>query len=113
MPSSAITRTAASRRTSAAASSSTRACSRRRAPAEPLRRPPHAARASAPRFVPDRLELGDRLQVLGPPGGPLHLDQRVEVEAQAADPEERELDRVRAQLRVPATADDLAEEIDV
>ena len=41
-------------------------------------------------LLPERLELGERLEVLRPPGRPLHANQRVKSEAPAAHAEQIE-----------------------
>src|SRR6202008_2526708 len=63
--------------------------------------------------VADRLQLGNGLEVLGTARGTFHLDQAVEAEEPAVDAECTN-DEARVQPRpIRATADDLAENVEI
>jgi hypothetical protein len=59
-------------------------------------------------FLADGFELGDGLEVLGPAGGALHLDQLVELQTAAAQAEHLELTAVRKERLVSSASRDLA-----
>src|SRR5262245_5696613 len=61
----------------------------------------------------ERFQLGDRFEVLGPSRRALDLDQRLEAEAAAVDSVDLPGHTVGEQLRVRASADDLAKHVHI
>jgi hypothetical protein len=58
----------------------------------------------------NRLQLGDGVEVLAPPGGPLDLDQALKRQAAAPLAQQLDLDRVRQQALEGLTSGDLPEQ---
>jgi len=59
------------------------------------------------------LQLRDRFQIFGPASGPLELDKPLQSDAFAAKSEGLDLYRVRGQLFIIASTNDLAQQVQV
>lgn len=64
-------------------------------------------------FVAERFELGERLEILGPAGRPLHADEGLECRASAGEAEQRHLVGGRQQVVIGAAPDHFAKQVDV